>query len=148
VAAARRQFIEKEHPMVCQRHLAGHRHVAAADQADIRDRVVRGATGARRDPRQAVTGAADNTREARGVEGLGEGHGRQDRGAPAGQHRLARSGWTQEQHVMGRTPTSSLDSPTPMGCRGSMTRYEQEEAAVKRIAGQLALTLAVGIAGA
>jgi hypothetical protein len=29
-----------------------------------------------------------------------------------------------------------------------MTQYEQEEAAVKRIAGQLALTLAVGIAGA
>jgi hypothetical protein len=53
VAAARRQFIEKEHPMVRPRHLAGHRHVAAADQADIRDRVRRGATRAGRDPCRA-----------------------------------------------------------------------------------------------
>jgi hypothetical protein len=57
---------------------------------------MRGATGARRDPGQAVTGAAGDTRDARGVDGLGEGHGRQDRGEPAGQHRLARSGWPQE----------------------------------------------------
>jgi hypothetical protein len=32
--------------------------------------------------------------DARGFDGLGEGHRRQDRGEPAGQHRLARTGWT------------------------------------------------------
>jgi hypothetical protein len=53
VAAELRQLIEKEHPMVRQRHLAGHRHLAAADQADIRDRVRRGATRAGRDPCRA-----------------------------------------------------------------------------------------------
>jgi hypothetical protein len=42
VAAELQQFIQKKHPMVRPRHLAGHRHVAAADQADIGDRVMGG----------------------------------------------------------------------------------------------------------
>jgi hypothetical protein len=37
VAAARRQVIQKEHAVVCQRHFPRQRHVAAADQPDIRD---------------------------------------------------------------------------------------------------------------
>jgi hypothetical protein len=44
VAAARREFIQKEHAVVRQRHFAGHRHPPAADQPRIGDRVVGGAT--------------------------------------------------------------------------------------------------------
>jgi hypothetical protein len=36
------QFIQKEHAVVRQRHFAGHRHLAAAEQADVRDGVVGG----------------------------------------------------------------------------------------------------------
>jgi hypothetical protein len=67
--------------MVRPRPLAGHRHLAAADQADSRDRVVRGATGARRDPRCAAAGAAGDAWEARGVDDSLKGHRRQDGGA-------------------------------------------------------------------
>jgi hypothetical protein len=97
--------------MVRPRPLAGQRHVAPAEQADSRDRVVRGATGARHDPRQAVAGAAGDAMDVGGVEGLGEGHGRQDRGEPAGQPRRARSGWTQKQDVVGTTPAYYFASP-------------------------------------
>ena len=106
VAAALRQFTQQEHPMVRQRHFAWHRHLAPTDQADIGDRGMRGATWARRDARRAVTGAAGDAMNARGVDGLGQGHVGQDGGEPACQHRLARSGWPQEQDVMGRTPAS------------------------------------------
>jgi hypothetical protein len=44
MTAALGQFIQEEHAMVGQRHLARHRHVAAADQPDIRDGVMGGAT--------------------------------------------------------------------------------------------------------
>jgi hypothetical protein len=67
------------------------------------------------DPGQAVTGEAGDAMDARGFEGRGEGHGRQDGGAPAGQPRLARSGWTQEQDIMGRTPAYHFASPVPLG---------------------------------
>jgi hypothetical protein len=39
-----RQFIQEEHAVVRQRHLARHRDLAAIDQAYIGDRVMRGAT--------------------------------------------------------------------------------------------------------
>jgi hypothetical protein len=35
VACALGQFIQEEHAVVRQRHFAGHRHLAAADQLDI-----------------------------------------------------------------------------------------------------------------
>jgi hypothetical protein len=40
VAAELRPFVQKEHPMVRQRHLARHWHVAHTDQPRIRDGVV------------------------------------------------------------------------------------------------------------
>jgi hypothetical protein len=40
----------------------------------------------------------------RGLNGLGEGHRREDGGESAGQHRLARPWGTKEEHIMGRTP--------------------------------------------
>ena len=42
MAFALRELIEEEDAMVGQRHLAGHRHVAPADQPHIRDGVMRG----------------------------------------------------------------------------------------------------------
>jgi hypothetical protein len=47
-----------------------------------------------------VTGAADDMRGARGLDGFWESHRRSDGGEPADQHRLARTGWTQEQQIM------------------------------------------------
>jgi hypothetical protein len=83
VAAARRQFIQKEHPMVRQRHLAGQRHVAPADQADSRERMMRGATRAGRDEGRAGAGAAGDAVEAGGLEGFGQAHRRQNGGQAA-----------------------------------------------------------------
>jgi hypothetical protein len=72
VAAELRQFIQKEHPVVRQRPLAGHRHLAPANQPHARDRVVWGATGARRDARRAGTGEPGHAMDARGVDAFGE----------------------------------------------------------------------------
>jgi hypothetical protein len=91
MAAELGQFIQEEHAMVGQRHLTRHRHVAAADQPRLRDGMVGRATRAGRDPRRAVAGEADDVVDLRGLNGLGEGHGRQDSGEAAGQPRLARS---------------------------------------------------------
>ena len=73
MAAELRDIIQKAHVMVGQRHLAGHRHVAATDQPRIRDGVVGRATRAGRDPRRAVAGEAGDAVDAGGVEGVGEG---------------------------------------------------------------------------
>jgi hypothetical protein len=56
MTAKLRQFIQEEDAVVCQRHLARHRHLAPADQPDGRDGVMRGATRAGRDQRRAVAG--------------------------------------------------------------------------------------------
>jgi hypothetical protein len=93
MAAALRQLIQQEHPMVRPRPLAGHRHVAPADQADIRDRVVRGAKWAAGDHSGAVTGEAGDAMDVGGLEGFGQAHRRRDGGEPAGQPRLPRPGW-------------------------------------------------------
>jgi hypothetical protein len=61
--------------MVGQRHVSRHRHVAATGQPRIRDGVMGRATRAGRDPRRTVPGEAGNTVDARGLKGLGEGHG-------------------------------------------------------------------------
>jgi hypothetical protein len=60
VAAALRPCIQPAHPMVGQGHLAGHRHLAAADQAGVRDGVMgarhgRVVTHARRSPVRPAT---------------------------------------------------------------------------------------------
>jgi hypothetical protein len=73
MAAELGPFIQEEHALVGQRHLARHRYVAPADQPDIRDGVMGGATRAGRDPRRAGAGAASDAVDAGGVEGVGEG---------------------------------------------------------------------------
>ena len=85
MAAALGPFIQEEHAVVGQRHLAGHRYVAAADQPRIRDGLVGRAKRAGRDQRRAVAGEAGDTMDARGLNGFGEGHRRQDGGESAGQ---------------------------------------------------------------
>jgi len=67
VAAELWPFIEKEHAMVCQRHVARHRHLAPTDQAHIGDRVMGGATRVCGDDR----GAAGDAVDASGVKGFG-----------------------------------------------------------------------------
>jgi len=53
-------FIQEEDTVVAQRHVAGHQHVAPADQPRIRAGVRGGATRASRDQRGAVAGEAGN----------------------------------------------------------------------------------------
>jgi hypothetical protein len=48
MTATLRQFIQEEGAVVGQRHVAWHRHVAPADQPDIGDGVMGGATRAGR----------------------------------------------------------------------------------------------------
>jgi hypothetical protein len=66
--------------------------------------MVGGAKRAGRNQRRAVAGAAGAAMDARGVDGLGEGHGRQDGGEPPGQPRRARPWRTEKEDVMVTTP--------------------------------------------
>jgi hypothetical protein len=87
-------------PAVCERHSTRIGHVAPADQSHIRDGVMGGAKRAGRDQGGAVAGAAGNAVNPRGLNRLGEGHGRQDGGESAGQHRLARPWGTKEEDIV------------------------------------------------
>ena len=68
--------------MVGQRHVARHGEVSTAHQPHIRDGVMRGATRTGRDQRRAVAGQAGDAVDTGGLNGFGEGHGRQDGGEP------------------------------------------------------------------
>jgi hypothetical protein len=68
--------------MVGQRHVTRHRHVAPADQPCSRDRLMARAKRAGRDQRRAVAGEASDAVDTRGLEGFGEGHGRENGGEP------------------------------------------------------------------
>jgi hypothetical protein len=70
MAAALGQFIQEEHAVVGQRHLAGHRYVAAADQPHIRDGMMGRATRAGRDQGGAVAGEAGDAVNPRGLNRL------------------------------------------------------------------------------
>jgi hypothetical protein len=67
-------LIQKSHPVVRQRHLPRHGEVPTADPSHIRDRVMRGATRAGRDPRGAGADAAGDAVDARGVECFRQDH--------------------------------------------------------------------------
>ena len=85
VAAELRQFIQEEHRVVLELHLTRRRHLDPTDQPRIRDGLVGRATRAGRDPRRAVAGEPGDAVNPRGLNGLGEGHRRQDGGESAGQ---------------------------------------------------------------
>src|SRR2546428_185579 len=65
MAAALWQFVQEEHAMVRQRHVAQHRHLPAADQAYIRDRVMRRTTRTRGDEGGGVAGEAGDAVDVR-----------------------------------------------------------------------------------
>ena len=66
--------------------------------------MVRSATRASGDQGRAVAGEAGNAVDARGPEGFGEGHRRQDEGEPPGQHGLARPRRADKEEVWVTTP--------------------------------------------
>jgi hypothetical protein len=103
-----RQFIQEAHAVVRPRHVPGQRHLAAAEQPDIRDSVMGGAKGARGDQGGAVAGEDGDAVDAGGFNGFGQGHRRQDGGEPARQYQLARPWgpsrrlWSQRPHGLPR----------------------------------------------
>ena len=104
MAAARGLCIQEAHAMVGQRHVARHWHVPPADEPNIREGLVGRATRARRDPRRAVASEAGDAVDTRGLNGLREGHRRQDGGEAACEHRLARPWGAEQEQIMVRTP--------------------------------------------
>jgi hypothetical protein len=110
VAAELRLLIQKENPVVRQRHVAWPRHLAPADQPDVRDGVMGGAKRASRHQRGAVAGEAGNTMDACGLNGFGQGHRRQDGGESPCQHRLASPRGAEQEDVVVTTPASALPS--------------------------------------
>ena len=85
-------------------HVPRHRHLSPTDQTHIREGVIGGAKRPGRDERRAVAGAAGDAVDMHGLNGLGEGHGRQDGGERPRQHRRPRPRWSQEQPIMLRMP--------------------------------------------
>jgi hypothetical protein len=99
-----RQFIQGENAAVRQRHLARHGDVPPTAQPDIGDGMMRGATRPARDHRRPAAREPGNAVDARGLKGLGRGHGWQDGREPLRQHRRARPWRIKEEQMMVRTP--------------------------------------------
>jgi hypothetical protein len=78
--------------------------MAPTDQPHIGAGVMGGTKRAGRHQRGAVAREARDTMEARGLDGLGQGHRRQDGGEPAGQHRRPRPRGAQEHDVVVEKP--------------------------------------------
>jgi hypothetical protein len=74
--------------------------LAGGDESRLTWRGGGGATRVCRDARGAIAREADDAMDARRLNGLGEGHRRQDGGEPPGQHRLARPQTAEHQQVM------------------------------------------------
>jgi hypothetical protein len=69
--------------MVHQGDLIPQRHLAAADQPRIRDRMMGGATWTSRERCHARTRRSGDAVDAGGLNGLSQGHTRRDGGGPA-----------------------------------------------------------------
>jgi hypothetical protein len=103
VPLALEESIEKADAMVRPRHVPQRRHLPATDQPHIRDGVVGGAEGARRDPRRVGARQVGDAVEARGLEGFGGGHRWPDGREPERQSRCARYGWSTPEDAMGNS---------------------------------------------
>ena len=114
MSAALRELIEQVHAVVRQGDLTRHREVPPADQPDVRDGLVWGAAGARRDDGRAPAGHTGDAVDARGVEGFGQGHIRQNRGQSPCQPRVPRPRRPQEEDIMLKTPASGSALPQPL----------------------------------
>jgi hypothetical protein len=79
--------------VVGQRHVARHRHVTPTDPSHVRDGLVGRPKRASRHQRGAGAGEAGDAVDTRRLNGLGEGHRRQDDDEPARQSRHAGSRW-------------------------------------------------------
>jgi hypothetical protein len=108
MAAELGQFIQEEHAIVGQRHLTRHRHLVPADQPRIRNGMMGGATRARRHQRGAGTGETDDAADARGLDGLGQGHVGQDGRETSRQRQRASSCRPQYEQIMPECPHSPL----------------------------------------
>ena len=105
------QFIEEQHPVVSQRHLARPGMSAAADQAGIGDGVVRRAEHPPGDQRLTGGEQTEDRVDLGDFEGFLEGLRRQDRRNAAGQHGLAAAGRSDHQDVV---PTGRGDFESPL----------------------------------
>ena len=95
-----RQFIQKQHAAMRAGDLARPDLRAAADQAGLRDRVVRRAERAQPDQRRVARQHAADRVDLGDFERLGQAHRRQDRRHRARHQRLARARAARHQHVM------------------------------------------------
>ncbi len=94
------EFIQKEHPVMRERHLARLRGVAAADQPHVGDGVVRGAEGTGGDERVVPLQKPHHAVDLGRLDRLLEEHGREDGGDAPGQHGLAGTGRADHQDVV------------------------------------------------
>ena len=100
VAAELRHLVEKEHAVVREADLAWARMLAAADERDVRDRVMRRAERPLgQQPRAGRQESGDRV-DRRRLERLLERQRRQDRRDSPRHHRLARAGRADHQHVV------------------------------------------------
>ena len=104
-----------------RRHAAGHWHLSPADQPHIGDGVMWCATRARRHDGGTGSGGAGDALDARGLQLFGQAHGGQDGGEAARQPRRPRPRWTQEEHMMVKTPASPSALPKPPRVRMVIT---------------------------
>jgi hypothetical protein len=118
-----RECSEEEHAVVCPRHLCRQRHLTAADQPHLRNRMMGGATRLRGHKGRAPAGQAGNAMDARGFDGLGQRHLRQERREASRQPRCPRPRGTQQEDVGVRTPGSRLALEPHRGyCQDSWRR--------------------------
>ena len=95
-----RQLVEKQHTVVREGDLSRPRNRPAAREGDGGGRVVRAAEGALRHERVFRVGQPRDGVDLRRLQRLLLRHVRQDRRQPPREHRLARAGRADEQHVV------------------------------------------------
>ncbi len=95
-----RQFVQKEHTVVGEAHLAGPRHPSAADDRRGRGGVVRTADRTRAHERAAFAEQTRTTVDSGDLEGFGPGHRRKQARQRPSHHRLAGSRGTDQKQVV------------------------------------------------
>ena len=108
------QFVEKQHPVVRQRHLARPRRLPAADQRHLRDGVVRSPVRPARHQPAGNPGLPGHGVYLGRLQRLPGRQRRQDRRHTPRQHRLSRTRCADHQHVV---PSRRSDLQRPLGER-------------------------------
>ena len=111
------QFVEKQHPVVRQRHLARPRRLPAADQRHLRDGVVRSPVRPARHQPAGNPGLPGHGVYLGRLQRLPGRQRRQDRRHTPRQHRLSRTRCADHQHVV---PSRRSDLQRPLGERLSL----------------------------